>query len=260
MTEEEYNNFVKRYDKFNNNNLPTPFWDEERQVLEYVHFYKNKGTKELDVSSTLEYSLGDITNASLYYPFNAKKIITYLEKNKRIFNVEVGHSHEHCFEDVVKALYYSPESFSISKEDEEFYSKQQLEYLGRVQKYLLFIGLKDIESQKIPVSRFRNKKQSKYDGAYVHEYSDKLINDIKNNNRDFVIYDWYPEYSENKKYKPHEYRALIVNENDDFKLFIEYTKTEIKTYKDIKDIIKDTKYKDDDKIILKYFKVLEIFE
>ena len=28
--------FNSRYDKFKENNLPTPFWDEERQTLEYV--------------------------------------------------------------------------------------------------------------------------------------------------------------------------------------------------------------------------------
>ena len=28
--------FYKRYDKFKKNNLPTPFWDEKRQTLEYV--------------------------------------------------------------------------------------------------------------------------------------------------------------------------------------------------------------------------------
>ena len=38
MKKFEYNEFVKRYNKFKKNNLPTPFWDSERQTLEYVYF------------------------------------------------------------------------------------------------------------------------------------------------------------------------------------------------------------------------------
>ena len=41
-------------------------------------------------------------------------------------------------------MYDYPETFNISTEEEEFYSKQELKYLRRVQKYLLFIGLKDL--------------------------------------------------------------------------------------------------------------------
>ena len=40
MKEGDYKEFIKRYDQFKKNNLPTPFWDEERQTLEYVYFYK----------------------------------------------------------------------------------------------------------------------------------------------------------------------------------------------------------------------------
>lgn len=40
----DYEEFNKRYDKFNKNNLLTPFWDEERQTLEYVYFYIGQKT------------------------------------------------------------------------------------------------------------------------------------------------------------------------------------------------------------------------
>ncbi len=36
MTDKEYQKFIKRYDKFKDNNLPTPFWDEERQVPKFI--------------------------------------------------------------------------------------------------------------------------------------------------------------------------------------------------------------------------------
>ena len=83
------------------------------------------------------------------------------ENGKYIKKSVVGHSHAHSFEEVVSALYSSPESFSIAKDEEQYYSKQELEYLRRVQKYLLFIGMKDLEKQKVPVSRYRNKIHSK---------------------------------------------------------------------------------------------------
>lgn len=89
-----------------------------------------------------------------------------------------GHTHSHYFEDVVKDLYNFPESFNISKEEEKYYSEQQLKYLRRVKKYLLFIGLKDIDSIKPSIKRYRNTKQKKYGSAYIHEYNDKTINDI----------------------------------------------------------------------------------
>lgn len=33
---------MKRYDKFKKNNLPTPFWDDERLTLEYVNIGNKK--------------------------------------------------------------------------------------------------------------------------------------------------------------------------------------------------------------------------
>lgn len=266
MSEEEYKEFCKRYDKFKKNNLPTPFWDEERQTYEFVYFYNGKSffnsveaKDELEVNSSLTDALGDIAYTGFYYPFTSKQIMKRIENGKIITKVVVGHNHAHTFDEVVKALYYSPESFNISKDEEEFYSKQELKYLRRVQKYLLFIGMKDLETTKAPVSRYRNKKHSKYENALINKFTDKLIEDILNGKRNFSVIDWYPEYTGDEKYKPHEFRALIVDEEDNFKMFIEYTKREVKFYKDIKEIYSNDKLKDDDKVILRYFKVLEIF-
>ena len=41
MTKFDYKAFNLRYEKFKKNNLPTPFWDKERQVLEYVFYDKD---------------------------------------------------------------------------------------------------------------------------------------------------------------------------------------------------------------------------
>lgn len=268
MNEFEHKEFIKRYDKFKKNNLPTPFWDEERQTLEYVYFHNgksildNKESKdELEVNSSLSKALGEIAFTGFYYSFTCKHIIGWKENDKFIEKWVVGHSHAHSFEEVVRALYYSPESFSIANDEEQYYSKQELEYLRRVQKYLLFIEMKDLENRKEPTSRFRNKIHSKYKNALIYKFNDDALNDILMGKRDFRVIDWYPEYSRNdKKYKPKEYQALIVDKEDNFKMFVEFTYEEIKFYKDIKNVYIRNDLKDDDKLIVNHFKILEIFK
>lgn len=267
MNEFQYKEFIKRYDKFKKNNLPTPFWDEERQTLEYVYFYNGKSIinskeskNELEVNSSLSKALGDIAFTGFYYSFTYKHIMAWKENNKYIKKLVVGHSHAHSFEEVVSALYSSPESFNIVKDEEQYYSKQELEYLRRVQKYLLFIGMKDLESIKTPVSRYRNKIHTKYENACIYRYNDEVLKYIKEGKRDFRAIDWYPEYSRNnKKYKSKEYQALIVDEDDNFKMFVEFTYEEVKYYKDIKHVYKRDDLKDEDKLIVIHFKVLEMF-
>lgn len=167
MNEIEYKEFIKRYDKFKNNNLPTPFWDEERQTLEYIYFYNGKSiinqeeaVNQLEVHQDLFNALGEIAFTGLYYSFTDKHMTGKYEGKEFVKNVVVAHNHAHSFEEVVRALYSSPESFSISKEEEVYYSHQELEYLRRVQKYLLFIGMKDEEDTKTSVKRYRNKIHS----------------------------------------------------------------------------------------------------
>lgn len=154
MNEFEYKEFSKRYDKFKNNNLPTPFFDKERQTLEYVYFDNDEDNKKttLQVNSDLIKALGDIARTGLYYSFSTKNIDS---KNSN------RQCHAHSFEEVVRALYDFPESFHIAEDEEEFYSKQELDYLKQVQKYLLNIGLKDLESEERHFNRYQNKNRSK---------------------------------------------------------------------------------------------------
>ena len=268
MNENEYKKFIKRYDKFKKNNLPTYFWDEERQVQEYVYFYNGKSwynaeeaKNELNVNSSLVDALGDIAFTGFYYSFTNRHIRACKnEKGKYVQKYVIGHNHAHSFEDVVKALYLSPESFSISKDEEQFYSKQELEYLRRVQKYLLFIGMKDLKTFKNPISRYQNKKHSKYENALIYSFNDYALEKVMNGERDFRVIDWYPEYKGHEKFKPKEYQALIVDKEDNFKLFVEFTHEEVKLYKEIKHLcIKNDDLKDDDKVILIHFKILEVF-
>lgn len=266
MNQKEIIEFEKRYDKFKKNNLPTPFWDDERRTLEYVYFRNGKsfitGEKEkdvLEVYPNLTDALGDVSFAEFYYPFINKQIISYPKDGKRVNEIVVEHNHAHLFEEVVRELYYTPESFRIEKKDEEYYSKQELEYLRRVQKYLLFLGLKDFEKERIPASRYRNKIRHKYESVFIHRFRNKLIEDIKNKNLNFKICHWEPYFDKNDKFKPQEFRALIVDEEDNFKLFVEYTKEITKYYKDVKNLYEDDRFKDDDKVRVRYFKVLKIF-
>lgn len=263
MSKFNYEKFKKRYNKFKKNNLPTPFWDEERQTFEYVYFYNGKSIinsevakDNLEVNPSLTDSLGEIALTGFYYPFTDKHITMRKINNKYQKEVEVGHNHAHSFEEVVEFLYDSPESFSISKDEVEFYSKQELEYLRRVQKYLLFIGMKDLVVNKRSNKRYQNKLQKKYENVMIYKFKNNVIEDILDGKRNFRVIEWYEGYEE-EKYKPKEYQALLVDEEDNIKVFVEFTYDEAKTYKDIKRLYKNDLLKDEDKIIVKYFKILE---
>ena len=243
----------KRYDKFKNNNLPTPFWDEERQVFEYVYF-----DDDLEVNNNLADAFSDIIFDGFYFPFTAKRMIIEKEKDEYVTKIEIGKCHAHTFDEVVQALYESPESFKINKEDKEYYSKQELDYLNQLQKYLLFIDMKDI-SEDNKGNRYNNKKRKKYAKALIYSLNNKAIKNIEDGKRNFRVIEWYPEFNENKKYKKGEYQALITDEDKEYKFFVEFTSSEVKEYKDIKDVCNIAGKKDNDKLIVYYFNILERF-
>ena len=268
MKKKDYKEFTKRYDKFKSNNLPTPFWDDERQTLEYVYYdikdnkrllELNKNTdfdSKMHINYSLTDALGDLAKTNFYYSFNSKNIQLKKVGDKYENNVVIGHNHAHSFEQVINSLYNFPESFNISKEDEQFYSKQELEYLRRVKKYLLFIGLKDAVSFKNRVSRYRNAKQKKYEHAFIYKYTNKEISSILKG-RDYIIYEYLDFYKENREYSKGEYQALIVDEEDNFRIFIEFTKESVQSYYSVKNVYQNSKLKDNDKVLIRYFKVLE---
>ena len=269
MNKKQYKEFTKRYNKFKKNNLPTKFWDEERKTLEYVYYddqltywdnvFKTEDEyfdRKLNVYHDLVEALSNIAFTGFYYSYS---IGDYKDDLKHYEGIH--HTHAHSFQNVVSDLYNFPETFTISKDEEQFFSKQELEYLRRVQKYLLFIGLKDIKSNKHDPKRYKNERQRKYGIAYIHAYSNKTLNDFLSGKRNFIVIvpdkiEYYKDYEE---FPNHDKKELMVDLEDNFKLFIEYTHQEIKTYKEIKKVYKNKKLKDDDKVIVEYFKILERF-
>ncbi len=276
MNKEKQKEFLKRYDKFKKNNLPTPFWDEERQTLEYVSYdneldywnniFKSEDEdydRRLNIYPNLIEALEDLANTGFYYSYTSG-YFTFAKKEDTDHHLKIkrGHTHSHTFESVVQSLYEFPESFHISKEEEQFYSKQQLEYLRRVQKYLLFLGIKDLTTDKPSVQRYRNQRQKKYGSAYIHTYQEKTIKDFISGKRNFIVLvpSSLAPYQEYEEYPNHDKKELVVDTHDNFRMFIEYTHREIKKYKEIKKIYKNENLKDEDKVLVEYFKILEIFE
>lgn len=86
MNQKALKEFNKRYDKFKKNNLPTPFYDEERQTLEYVDFslmYNSNREliRHINVNNSISDSLGRLTSTDLYYPYICGYLI---EKNNEL--------------------------------------------------------------------------------------------------------------------------------------------------------------------------------
>lgn len=263
MIDLEYKEFVKRYEKFKDCNLPVRYWDEERQTLEFVHHEDRDDTEEwrnYNISDCLFESLSNIAFTGLYYSFDCG---SYHEIDGE-FVKKVGHNHAHSFEEVVQCLYDYPETFSISKDEEEYYSKQELKYLRRVQKYLLFIGLKDVEAPEydeegnyiFDYSRYSNELQEKYKNCRIITCKESTINDIDSGDKKYFIFPTsYPEvYKDEDKMNDN---ALIVDEEDNFKFYIKYTHYKKCFYKDIIDVYKNDDLKLEDVIILEYFDVIE---
>lgn len=264
MTENEYKKFCKRYEQFKECNLPELFFDDERQTAEYVYFCPNKMLdckdplkRNLEVHTNLVSALENIAYTGFYYSFTSKNIYRKKENGKIVTKIEVGHDHAHSFEEVVISLYDFPESFSISKDEEQFFSKQELDYLRRVQKYLLFIGMKDLNNYKRKKSRYKNRKQNRYEDARILTFSKANLELALTGEKLFRVYKYIEDFSKERIYEPKENRTLIVDEEDNFKMFIEFTSTEIKKYKDIKPICKDNRFNDDDKVEICNFKILE---
>lgn len=264
MNDLEYKMFMKRYEPFKDCNLPVSYWDEERQVLEFVYYEKEKNSNNLlnyNISNSLFESLSSIAFTGLYYSFDCGG---FVEDDRGELIKVVGHNHAHSFEEVIRNLYAFPETFKISLEEEKYYSHQELEYLRRVQKYLLFIGLKD---EDIPIYdsegnrifdylRFNNKLQNKYNKCRIITCNESILNDINSEDKKYFMFvTEYPElYKEEDKMDD---EALIVDQQDNFKFYIKYNFYKKSLYKNMKEIYPNDTLKDEDVVILEYFDVIE---
>lgn len=249
MTEFDYKTFNKRYDKFKKNNLPTPFWDRERQVFEYVFYEKNNRNEGYNICNNLTDSFNG--KLELYYPFNS--IIVTKEGERK-----VGHRHEHTFESVVRDLYDYPVSFNISRKDETFYSQQELTYLKILKNYLLLVGLDDI-GDNIHISRYRSKLAKKYQNAIIIHADNREINDIIKGKRVFFAAKKTKYNKDLRQYAKGELQYLILDNKNKFRLLIEYVEKKKQKYQEIKKQVKISQTKDNDDVIVYYFKTLEIF-
>lgn len=132
-----------------------------------------------------------------------------------------------------------------------------MHYLRRVQKYLLFIGLKDIDdTKKIPVSRYRNKNQEKYANLRIYRFNNFYIEQVLKKKKDFMIFGWFPTHDKTVLI---EKQALVSDTEDNIRLLIKFTNEEIKLYKEIKDVYQNKEFKDDEKVIIAHFKILKEF-
>lgn len=249
MKKFDYKEFNKRYNKFRKNNLPTPFWDKERQVLEYVFYEKDNFYDGFNISNNITDSFEN--KFSLYYPFEC---IIYTNDNHR----EIGHCHEHFFENVVRDLYNYPVSFNIRKKDEIYYSKQELDYLKTLKNYLLLIGLDDIPDD-INVSRYRNKLVKKYQNSIIVKLDNHRINDIIKGKGTFFAIKKNKYNSELKKYSKGELQYLITDNKNNFRLLIEYVERKKQKYEEVKKYVKIPKSNDNTEVMVDYFKIIEIY-
>ncbi len=250
MADFDYKTFNKRYEKFKKNNLPTPFWDRERQVLEYVFYDKDYCNDGYFVSNSLVDSFSN--KLSFRYQFNS---ITITKDGKK----KVGHRHAHSFEEVVRDLYDYPVSFNVPRKDEFYYSKQELSYLKILKNYLLLVGLNDVEDN-IRVSRYRNKLVKKYQNAIIIQLDNREINNIIKGRRVFFAVKKNKYNKDLKKYKKGELQYLIIDNKHNFRLLIEYTEDKMQKYEEIKKQVKVSNTKDKDEVIVHYFKVLEVYK
>ena len=246
MAKFDYKTFNLRYEKFKKNNLPTPFWDRERQVLEYVFYAKDK----MNISNNLTESFDN--KLSLYYPFNS--IIITKEGERKL-----GPCHAHSFENVIRDLYDYPESFNITRKDEIYYSKQELSYLKMLKNYFLLVGLTDI-TDNVSVSRYRNKLVKKYQNAIIVNLDNRHINDIIKGKCVFFAAKKNRSNKDLKKYDKGELQYLVVDNKYNFRLLIEYVEKKKQKYQEIKKQVKLSKTSDKEDVIVYYFRILEIFQ
>lgn len=159
---------------------------------------------ETQVYPNLYETFTDIINYNFYYSFNVKN----------------HHFHGHSFDEVIRELYYNPETFNIDEEDKYLYSEQELTFLRRLKNLLVLVGLKDIDAydEKKLILRAKNKKLKK-----LMEYRPLKLNNtasfVINGNRKNIITKFYnaTEIGIDGKY-------IILNSNDNYLGIVETKK------------------------------------
>ena len=191
-----------------------------------------------------EYYLGEFQNESLDLYEAFADIIRY----GFIYHYETEeqdteyHSHGHSFEDVIHALYYFPEHFHIPEDSLHEYSAQELKYLKRLQSYLLFIGLKNIQpcetEEEMDIqkkNRANNEKALKYSQYSFYEPEETRLNNILKGKYCYFI---KPEWKDNKdEYLKEKY--LLINSEQEIIGEINITDVQIMSIDELKEDMVD---------------------
>lgn len=176
------------------------------------------------------------------------------------YDINNKHTHSHSFEEVLKNLYYFPKTFNINKDEECYFSDQELKFINKLKKLLNVINLEDIKNydKDYLISRTRNKKLKE-----LFEYRPlhlEFANDIKDRKINKFFKKYFDMDDEFGKYiiidKDDNYLCLIKTKRekilfknlDDF--MIDYNSYGFKSLLDYKNDIKDKYIINDDDYIL----------
>lgn len=193
----------------------------------------------------------------LNFSYNYEITYKYYDAEDDTLKSEIIQGHCHTFNELVKVLYDYPESFKIPKNFLEDYSLKEINYLKRLQNYLLLINLKDKTDSKENINlqkkyknnsnnkkfihelnklneeeeikRVCNKKALNYNNAGYFVASDDILKAILNGDKKTRIFRQY-SFSKsriNKKY-------FILDENNNYKALISIIKEEIVPFKEFK--------------------------
>lgn len=256
----------RRYRILNKCNLPFGFYDKRKEKYEWVSYIRRfDNTSGYENNTLLMDALENICKVGLTYHYTINN-----DKNRENYQ-----SHSHNFDGVLNELYNYPESFYIPKEYKDNYSKQELNFIEEMQKYLLFIGLKDWKNserfnltaqklekilskekiflkdkikiayldkkaQKINYSdkliRCHNERQAKYQN-YSHLIMTKeKIEDILENRQNFLIY-YLPFLNNDKNYSTIKNKYLLKDEAYNILGSIEVIDNKIIKFKDFEKTI-----------------------
>jgi len=182
--------FMSRYKKLKDCVLPYLFYDKKRNVLEWVRYDDLEKTFIIDTN--LSHSLEDYIKYNCIYHFNYT-ISKYdkfgvLKKDKVL-------SHCHSFEEVINELYKYPMSFELPKEFLNDYSKQEIEYLEKIQDFFKKINLEDINLSDDQIDL--NKKINE-----LYKKRHNIFNKIKLKKL-YKKYDEYEHIQKVKRYNNH---------------------------------------------------------
>ncbi len=252
-----------------------PVVDDRMNVYMEVSYYENFGKSNETIKKRVENvwslyeGLSDVINFGFYYSFNTRLCLRTKDGNS---TNKIGHSHAHSLDEVIREVYYNPESFSIDEEDYELYSKQELLFLHRLQNFLKVAGIKDIDyddknseikrARSLRVKELLEYKQCRFKKAdeviegkinklIVPFVSDKFLEDTK-----YIVVSLDGDYKGIVNVKKEKIKFIDIDKYD-----IDYKMLGYESINDYIDSIKEKigDYYDKDYVIVERYRVEEKF-